>query len=146
MQAAKTLSVLAYLFLVAALVYLWSAHSLFANSSPGIAVQIFAALLMIGARVTFGRRSFHLAANPTAGELVTDGPYRFVRHPIYSSILLFILASVVSHRSLRTLAVGLLVFGALLVRVLSEEKFLRKRYPEYSKYAAKTARLIPFVL
>ena len=48
--------------------------SVFANSPLAIAVQIEAALLMIWARLTFGMRSFHLAANPTAGGLVTTGP------------------------------------------------------------------------
>jgi protein-S-isoprenylcysteine O-methyltransferase Ste14 len=44
----------------------------------------------MGARVTFGRRSFHAAANPTAGGLVTTGPYRLIRHPIYTAACLFV--------------------------------------------------------
>ena len=40
-----------------------------------IILQTLGTALMIWARVTFGRRSFHLAANPTEGGLVTTGPY-----------------------------------------------------------------------
>ena len=60
-------------------------------------VQVAAVLLMVWARMTFGRRSFHAAANPTAGGLVTWGPYRYWRHPIYSAILLFLWSGVLSH-------------------------------------------------
>jgi len=45
---------------------------------------------MLWARLTFGGRSFHAGANPTAGGVVTTGPYRFVRHPIYAAILYFL--------------------------------------------------------
>ena len=68
--------------LVVAVVTLLARHALFANSPVGIGVQIGAGALMLWARLTFGGRSFHAAANPTAGGVVTTGPYRFVRHPI----------------------------------------------------------------
>jgi protein-S-isoprenylcysteine O-methyltransferase Ste14 len=48
----------------------------------GLVVQAVAVALMIWARITFGRRSFHAVANPTEGGLVTSGPYAIVRHPI----------------------------------------------------------------
>ena len=47
---------------------------------------------MVAARITFGRRSFHAAANPTEGGLVTTGPYAYIRHPIYAAILYFVWA------------------------------------------------------
>lgn len=40
---------------------------------------------MAWARLTFGRRSFHASAVPTAGGVETRGPYRFIRHPIYTA-------------------------------------------------------------
>jgi hypothetical protein len=40
--------------------------------------------------LTFGARSFHAGANPTDGGVVTAGPYRFFRHPIYAAILYFL--------------------------------------------------------
>src|SRR5512141_1042392 len=55
-------------------------HVLFANRPLAIAFQVLAAALMLWARLSFGSRSFHAAANPTEGHLVTTGPYRFIRH------------------------------------------------------------------
>jgi protein-S-isoprenylcysteine O-methyltransferase Ste14 len=49
-------------------------------------LQVLALLLFLWARITFGRRSYHVVADPTAGGLVTDGPYRFIRQ-IFSLVI-----------------------------------------------------------
>src|SRR5215813_5692154 len=83
----KSSSLLAFALLVAVLVALVSLKAVFAVEPIGIAIQVLAVLLMIWARATFGVRSLHAAANPTGGGLVTSGPYRFLRHPIYAAVL-----------------------------------------------------------
>ena len=120
-------------------------HVLFADLPLAIAFQVLAAALMLWARLSFGLRSFHAAANPTEGHLVTAGPYRFIRHPIYSAILTFIWAGAISHSMPLNIALALVASLSTLVRMLSEEQLLRARYPEYAAYAARTKRLIPFV-
>jgi hypothetical protein len=62
--------------MVLAILGLFGSDSLFSLSPAVIGVQCLAAL-MIWARLTFGLRSFHPAANPTRGGLVTTGPYIF---------------------------------------------------------------------
>lgn len=120
-------------------------HMLFSSSSPVIVTQIAAVLLMVWARVVFGQRSFHPAANPTEGELVTVGPYRYIRHPLYAAVCLFTVAGVVAHRSWTAAALcGLVLVGAL-VRLRCEEVLLAVRFPEYPDYVAKTWRMIPYV-
>src|SRR2546428_10773714 len=74
-------------------------RELLAPGPRGLVVQALAAVLMLWARLTFGWRSFHGGANPTEGGLVTTGPYRWLRHPIYASFLLFLTASLISHWS-----------------------------------------------
>jgi protein-S-isoprenylcysteine O-methyltransferase Ste14 len=101
---------------------------------------------MVWARLTFGLRSLHAAATPTAGGLVTTGPYRLMRHPIYSAILLFLWAGVASHLSPLSVVLGVLATGAIAVRLSTEERLVIMRYPEYAAYAARTRRVIPFVL
>jgi protein-S-isoprenylcysteine O-methyltransferase Ste14 len=140
----KILSVAAFAVLVAALVYLFYTGQLFGGPVT-TAIQVAAFLLMVWARITFGRRSFHAAANPTEGGLVTTGPYRFVRHPIYAAVLLFFAAAIAAHPSWTNAALGLVAFGALLVRMLSEERLVVQRYPEYAEYARTTKRVLPGV-
>jgi len=140
------LSVLAFLTMVAALAGLALTDNLFSSSPVVIAVQAGSFAVMIWARLTFGSRSFHAAANPTEGGLVTTGPYRFVRHPIYASMCWIGWAGALAHRNPVAFALAALMTAGGLVRMLSEERLLVARYPEYEAYARRTKRLIPFVI
>src|ERR1700685_3254786 len=104
----KVLSLLALVALAACVLFLYLNHALFGTGPVTIAIQICAAALIIWAGLTFGRRSFPGAANPTAGGLVRTGPYKYFRHPIYAAILYFLWAGIAAHPSLVSAAVGLL--------------------------------------
>lgn len=142
----KNLSLMGLTVSVAALVTLIFRKSLFAHEPVGITVQALAALLMLWARLTFGRRSFHANAIPTEGGVITTGPYKFFRHPIYASLLYFIWAGILSHLSLLNCLLGLVPIAGLTIRMLAEERLVTEKYPEYSTYASHTKRVIPFIL
>ncbi len=132
------------LVMMAASVLLLFAHrAVFASGPLGRAAQAVAILLLIWARVTFGLRSFHASAEPTAGGLVTSGPYKYIRHPIYASVLLFVWAAVASHPSARAFGCGLLACAGAALRIAAEEHLVVQRYPEYAEYASRTKRFIP---
>ena len=118
---------------------------LFSACAGVIAVQAAAVLLLLWARRAFGRRSFHAAANPTEGGLVTGGPYRHIRHPIYTAFSLISAAGVLAHWSWQSGLWGGLILGGALLRMFCEERLVTARYPEYAQYAAKTWRMIPYV-
>jgi protein-S-isoprenylcysteine O-methyltransferase Ste14 len=141
-------SVLATALLLVAVALLLMRQALLARHPVGIALQAAAVALMLWARWTFGRRSFHAAANPTAGGLVTAGPYRYWRHPIYAAVLLFVWSGVLAQGtppSAAALLLALLATLATAVRIQAEEQLLRATFPEYAAYAARTKRLVPFV-
>jgi protein-S-isoprenylcysteine O-methyltransferase Ste14 len=141
----KLLSIFGYLAMVLGLFALIMMRSLFSPLWVVIALQTLGTALMIWARVTFGRRSFHLAANPTEGGLVTTGPYRFIRHPIYTGVCLLVVGLLGAYPGWRTvLAVGS-VFVGILIRIFSEEALVIQRYPEYLQYSARTWRMVPYV-
>jgi protein-S-isoprenylcysteine O-methyltransferase Ste14 len=142
----KTASIVGFVILVMAVVGLLARHALFGRPGLAVLVQIAAVALMIWARVTFGRRSFHASADPTAGGLVTSGPYRYLRHPIYASILWFVAAGALSHVSAASLILLVLAVVGAWMRIVAEERLLLDRYPEYAEYAARTKRVIPYVL
>jgi protein-S-isoprenylcysteine O-methyltransferase Ste14 len=139
-------SVLAFALMVAGIVWMYYERVLLARSPAGLVVQVAAVLLMVWARLTFGRRSFHAAANPTSGGLVTTGPYRFVRHPIYAAATYFVWAAAIDHHTGPAVAGATLLAAGAFVRMLAEEHLLVAMYPAYAAYRDRTKRIVPFVL
>jgi len=142
----RAVSVLAFGLMVLGIVAMYWSGALLARSSPAIAVQIAAVGLMVWARMTFGSRSFHAAANPTRGGLVTTGPYHYVRHPIYAAATYFVWAGALDHRTLTAVGAALLVTAGGALRMRAEEQLMVAMYPEYGDYKARTARVVPYVL
>lgn len=142
----RSVSLVATTVLVVAVVSLLLQRLLFAHQPGFIALQAAAGLLMLWARLTFGGRSFHAGADPTKGGVVTTGPYRFVRHPIYTAILVFVWAGVASHGAILGVLIAIVATAAIAVRIGSEEALVLEQYPEYAEYARRTKRIVPFVL
>jgi protein-S-isoprenylcysteine O-methyltransferase Ste14 len=141
----KAASIWGYIGMVAGLAGLLVIRAVFSTSLFVITMQVVASLLLAWARATFGRRSFHAAANPTEGGLVRSGPYRYIRHPIYTAVCVFAWAGIAGHWSWRACVCGVLVLVSALVRIFAEEILVAARYPEYAEYAANTWRMIPYV-
>jgi protein-S-isoprenylcysteine O-methyltransferase Ste14 len=141
----KVISILGLIVMIGALVGLYQIGVLFTAQPIAIALQLIAIGLMIWARITFGRRSFHAAATPTAGGLVTTGPYRIIRHPIYTAACLFGWAAIVVHWSWVSVAWGMLLLLGAVVRMICEEHLVKQKYPEYVEYARVTKRMVPYL-
>ena len=141
----KTLSIVGYTGMIGGLLGLLASRILFSSSLLVILVQVLAFVLFLWARITFGRRSYHVVADPTAGGLVTDGPYRYIRHPIYAAFCLFTSAGVAAHLSWSAGLCGGLVLGSAVLRIFCEESLVAARYPEYAQYSVTTWRMIPYV-
>jgi protein-S-isoprenylcysteine O-methyltransferase Ste14 len=142
----KAPSLVGFALMIVGIVGLVLRQQLFGHTAAARTVQILAVVLMVAARITFGSRSFHAAANPTEGRLVTTGPYALLRHPIYAAVLYFVWAAAIDSRSsLPVVAAAITTSGAAL-RMYAEEQLLAQTYPEYPTYRARTARVIPFVL
>jgi protein-S-isoprenylcysteine O-methyltransferase Ste14 len=82
------------------------------------------------ARLTLGR---NIGFVPAQRHLVTRGPYRLVRHPIYSALFLSEFCVVLESFSWVNLVLSLLFLGLFVIKTLMEENFLRQD-PAYAKY------------
>ena len=78
--------------------------------------------------------------------VVTTGPYKWVRHPMYFGILIMMLFAPVAQASYVALPVFALVIPGLVLRLRNEEKVLRQELPGYAEYCERTRyRLVPYV-
>ena len=100
------------------------------------------AVLLIAA---FGLGS-SLTATPVpkkSGALATGGLYRYARHPIYTGVLMIVVALVATSGSWMHLAIGVVTVTFFSVKARWEEQRLRLEYPEYDAYARETGRFAP---
>ena len=82
---------------------------------------------------------------PEARGLMTTGPYRFVRHPMYVGEIVAGAGLILPTLFTLHILLFALFLGAQVARTYFEERILRRAYPQYEAYAAHTRRLIPFV-
>jgi len=142
----KFISKAALIFLFLAILVLLISGNLFSRSPVVIAGQIAAVLLAVWARRSFEPAQFSIHAEPIGKSLLSTGPYRFIRHPMYTAALLLLWTSILGHVSPLNVGLGLLVTAVIFVRMVTEEQFLQTTYPDYVTYAGKTKRIIPYVL
>lgn len=82
----------------------------------------------------------------TNASLITTGAYRYIRHPMYFSVLVMMLGVVVSKPSLLSLFTYVLLVVTLFLKAYKEEILWMERSCEYRNYMQNTKRIIPFVL
>lgn len=107
------------------------------------AVQVVGTLVLVVALVQLGRSLTALPTPLPEATLKTGGLYRWVRHPIYSGVLLLALPSAVLSRSWLALGCALALVAWFTAKARFEEDLLRRRYPAYEAYAASTPRFVP---
>ena len=112
-----------------------------------------AALCLIGlafavwARVTLGRNWSGVVTLKEGHELVERGPYRFVRHPIYTGILTMFFATAIAQGHLSGFVGTLLMFASFWIKLRDEEKLMLQQFPQqYRAYQQRVKRIIPFVV
>jgi protein-S-isoprenylcysteine O-methyltransferase Ste14 len=121
----------------------------FGDSMTWILVALTAAGLFFTwwARIHLGRLWSDWVVKKAGHHVVDTGPYRLVRHPIYSGLIFAGLATAIQKGTSVALIGVAIVTLAFYIKARREERFLRAELGEnaYDAYAGKTAMLVPFV-
>ena len=112
-----------------------------------LAFQLIGLLIGIWGILTMklGNLNIQPEVKPSA-IFISSGPYKILRNPMYTGLLLFFGISVIAHFSYLRLTIFLILATVLLLKIFMEEQFLTERFEEeYNTYKKKTYRLIPFI-
>ncbi len=104
--------------------------------APGIIILFFSIKQLGGS----------LTANPVpreSGRLIETGLYKYVRHPIYTGLLLATLGSCVQSMAVVKFFFWFLLLGLLIYKARFEEKLLAAKYSTYTDYMKRTGRFVP---
>jgi protein-S-isoprenylcysteine O-methyltransferase Ste14 len=111
----------------------------------GAALFVCGLSLAIWARRYLGRNWGTPRSQKIDPELVTSGPYRRVRHPIYSGLLLALLGTALAVSWYWAIA-GVVLGAYFIYCALEEERYMATKFPDtYPKYRRSTKMMIPFV-
>jgi len=113
----------------------------------GVAICIPSHVLMTWGPIHLGRQFSSYLAIQEDHRLVTDGPYRYWRHPRYAAMIYIVAGEALVFLSLPGLAFCLVACALFLWRIVDEEKLLADQFGEaYAAYCARTKKIIPFLL
>jgi len=79
-------------------------------------------------------------------KLIVTGPYRFVRHPMYSSLILFMFGVVLWHFNWINVLALFVMSIAVMLKAFKEEKLWNINDESYKNYKSQTKMIIPFLL
>jgi protein-S-isoprenylcysteine O-methyltransferase Ste14 len=141
----RYISRIAPVFVAVPILILLIRGNLFSWSPPVILAQALALALNLWARKSFPRGAFRVGPEPACSDFLRIGPYRWIRHPMYASALLFLWAGALAYWSWINAILALTATAGAAVRIADEERRLCGRYPAYSDYTARTKRIVPFL-
>ena len=111
----------------------------------GLALFLLGLALAVWARLYLGRNWGMPMTRKEDPELVTTGPYRSIRHPIYTGIILAMVGTAVAI-SWYWLVAAVVLGGYFGYSAVTEERFMAERFPDaYPAYKRSTKMLIPFI-
>ena len=113
----------------------------------GLVLCVAGLAFCLWARFTLGRNWSGVVTLKGGHELITRGPYGWVRHPIYTGLLAMLVATLLVLGHIAGIIALPLVFVSLWMKLRYEEKLMLQKFPdEYAAYQQRVKRIIPFVL
>ena len=124
----------------------FSFQSLFSFVVPGSVLTVLGLLGAVWARMNLGRNWSGYVTYKEDQTLVTTGPYKYVRHPIYTSMILMFIGTILYYGALFVSVYFAILTIDFISRTRKEEAIMIKLFgDEYTDYMKRTKRLIPLI-
>lgn len=131
---------------LAGLFYIAISAPLFADSIWLLIIELMGILLVLWAILVMNPFKVRILPFPNPSvEMLQKGPYRLIRHPMYTSIFFVVGSLVMSYYTVYRLMALIILFAALVLKVHIEESLLENHYENYRLYKKKTFRFFPFL-
>jgi len=110
-------------------------------------IAVAGLIVMLWARKTLGANWSSEVVLKQNHELIERGPYAYVRHPIYTGVILMALGTMILFARLSGFVAWVIFVFGFWLKAREEERLLAKHFPEaYPTYKARVKAVIPFVL
>ncbi|PZR77308.1 MAG: isoprenylcysteine carboxylmethyltransferase family protein [Chthoniobacterales bacterium] len=112
----------------------------------GAALCLAGLVFCVWARFVLGRNWSGVVTLKEEHELIVRGPYRCVRHPIYTGLITMYLGTAIVAGYFGGVIGIVLVFASFWIKLGDEEKLMSRQFPgEYADYQARVKRIVPFL-
>jgi len=130
------------------LAWSWLALSIVADNSPiaaiGLLLTAGGLVFAVWARIALGANWSGTVTIKSGHNLIRRGPYRWVRHPIYTGLLFSVVGTVLLQGEVRSLLGFVIILFALYRKAKREEKFLSEEFGEgFAEHAKHTGMFLP---
>lgn len=130
----------------------WSNSQLLFKIHDNDLIRIFGVLVITGATASYFRALGYLGRNYSPCfdshvpfELITRGPYRFTRHPMYLAKLVVVIGNFVLSGSLWFVIMFVYLLVETIGTIIKEERYLTTSFPTYANYRRRTTAMLPFI-
>lgn len=114
--------------------------------SWGMPIMLLSLLLGIWSIIAMSKSRLNIMPEPLKdAHLITSGPYKLIRHPMYTAVVSFAVGALLTNPDKLRGITTLLLIAVLIVKLNHEEKMLLTKFPEYKTYMSSTYRLIPYL-
>jgi len=142
----KIISTLNFLLIILFACIIGIGYPILANDTFLILIQIVGLSLVIWSLWTIKFENFELSTKTNKDKrIIGIGPFRHVRHPIYTSLLMFTLPLIINYFSILRLGIWVALLILVILKIHHNEIELRRHLNDYSIYKQSSRKLMPFI-
>ncbi len=117
----------------------------FAIQKIGLFIAVFGGIIIILALLQLNKNLSPFPTPKNNTTLLQNGLYKYIRHPIYTGIILLFTGYSLSQNSFYKLGISLLLVVLFYFKSNYEELRLEQKFPDYKLYKSKTGKFFPWI-